>query len=218
MFITVEGIEGSGKSTQAKLLSDWLEEIGIRTLLTKEPGSVISKECKQIRRLLLDPESNLARKSEFFLYLADRAQHVDKVIRPAISGGKWVVSDRYSDSTYVYQGWGRKLSTEDILPIIKWAQDEIVPDITFIMDLPAKIGLERARSTNTEFEGGDRFELEEVSFHERLRTGFLQVHQNNQFSRTRLIDAEKTIEEIHEEIKQVLRQYMDEHEITITPA
>lgn len=216
MFISIEGIEGSGKSTQAELLSSWLKEVGIDNLLTKEPGSVISKECKKIRKLLLDPESDLAKKSEFFLYLADRAQHVDKIIRPALVDGKWVVTDRYSDSTYVYQGWGRGLGTEDISNIIKWAQDEVAPDITFIMDIPAKIGLERARRTNTEFEGGDRFELEEISFHERLRKGFLQVHQNNQYSRTRLINAEKTIEEIHEEIKKILRQYMDEHKITIT--
>jgi len=218
MFVTFEGIEGSSKTTQANLLSKWLTELGIEHLLTKEPGTVVSKECKHIRKLLLDPKNDLAPRSEFFLYLADRAQHVNKIIYPALREGKWVISDRYSDSTYVYQGWGRQLDTEEIKPMIAFAAENLVPDLTFIMDLPAEIGLTRARSSNTEFVGGDRFEKEEISFHERLRLGFFQVHQNNQFSRTRLLNAEKTIEELHEDVKEVLRPYVDEHETFIESA
>ncbi|KKK74035.1 hypothetical protein LCGC14_2887780, partial [marine sediment metagenome] len=131
MFITFEGIEGSSKTTQAILLSQWLNELKIGHLLTKEPGASISKECRQIRKLLLDPESDIVSKAEFFLYLADRAQHVEKIIRPALDEGKLVISDRYSDSTYVYQGWGRRLDSEKIGPMIDFAANYVEPDITF---------------------------------------------------------------------------------------
>ncbi len=208
MFITFEGIEGSSKTTQAILLSQWLNELKIGHLLTKEPGASISKECRQIRKLLLDPESDIVSKAEFFLYLADRAQHVEKIIRPALDEGKLVISDRYSDSTYVYQGWGRRLDSEKIGPMIDFAANYLEPDITFIMDLPAQVGLKRARESNTEFKGGDRFEKEELQFHERLRIGFLQVYGNNEYGRCKLLDATETIEELHKEVKHILSPYL----------
>ncbi len=210
MFITFEGIEGSSKTTQAALLSQWLDELEIDHVLTKEPGTAISKECKQIRKILLDPESDIVSKAEFFLYLADRAQHVEKIIRPALDDYKWVISDRYSDSTYVYQGVGRGLAEHSIMvkekmeSMIDFAASYLVPDMTFIMDLPVEIGLKRARESNIEFEGGDRFEREELQFHERLRSGFLQIYDDNKYGRCRLLDATKTIEELHEEVKCIL--------------
>jgi dTMP kinase len=207
MFITFEGIEGSSKTTQAGLLSEWLSKSNISHLLTKEPGSVISKECQQIRQLILSPENDIAPRAEFFLYLADRAQHVENCILPALMRDEWVISDRYSDSTLVYQGWGRELSPEETIPMINYAAQDLVPDLTFVMDLPVELGLNRARSSNTEFVGGDRMEREELSFHNRLREGFLTIAERNK-NRCRVLNAEKSIEELHEEVKEVLQSFI----------
>ena len=207
MFLTLEGAEGSGKTTQARLLSDWLVKRNVRHLLTKEPGTVLSKECQQIRKLLLSPENDLSSRAELMLYLADRAQHVDKCIRPALSNGEWVISDRYSWSTYVYQGFGRGLIEE--LPdgffrsLLNYASGELWPDLTFIMDCPVEIGLSRAKSSNVEFEGGDRMEREAVEFHQKLRDGFLQVAEAHS-DKCIVLDATKSIEELHEEVKGIV--------------
>jgi len=211
MFISFEGIEGSSKSTQAGLLSEWLKDQGIDHLLTKEPGSVISKECQQIRHLLLSPDNDLGSRTELLLYLADRAQHVDKCIKPALDAGQWIISDRYSFSTYVYQGVGRGLLTQmpDLFTdMLQYAQYNLMPDLIFVMDLPAEVGLVRAKSSNTEFEGGDRIERETLDFHKQLRQGFLRLADKYQDICV-LMNAEKTIEELHEEVKQVLSKHMN---------
>lgn len=210
MFITFEGIEGSSKTTQAGLLSSWLSDNSVENLLTKEPGAVLSKECQQIRQLLLSPENDLSPRSELLLYLADRAQHVDNCIQPAIDANKWVVSDRYSLSTYVYQGYGRGLLNE-IGPLfsemLNYASGNLWPDLTFVMDLPVEIGLSRARSSNTEFEGGDRIERETLEFHQSLRDGFLSAAELNADTCI-ILNAEKTIEELHIEVKKVVSGYL----------
>lgn len=217
MFITFEGIEGSSKTTQAGLLSKWLEKNNIKHLLTKEPGSVISKECQQIRHLLLSPEYNISSKSELFLYLADRSQHVQNHIKPTLKKNEWVISDRYWLSTYVYQGYGRKLlESEDptfFYEMIMYAADGVLPDITFVMDLPVEIGLKRAKRSNTEFEGGDRMELETISFHKRLRKGFLEMASDEPSKYENdgpyiILDARKSIEELHIEVIGTLRKYL----------
>lgn len=210
MFVSFEGIEGSSKSTQAGLLSDWLRECGVDHILTKEPGSVISKECQQIRHLLLSPDNDLSSRTELLLYLADRAQHVDKCIMPARKAGQWIISDRYSFSTYVYQGVGRNLLAQmpDLFTeMLQYAQYSLMPDLIFVMDLPAEVGLVRARSSNTEFEGGDRMERETLDFHKKLRDGFLTLADKYK-EKCVLMNAEKTIEELHEEVKQVLSKYV----------
>ena len=208
MFITFEGIDGSGKTSQAQLLSEWLEDSGVEHLLTKEPGTVLSKECQQIRQLLLSPNNDLSHRAELLLYLADRAQHVDKCINPALDSGKWVVSDRYSWSTFVYQGFGRNLlDTEPCFrDILSFAAESLWPDLTFIMDLPVEIGLKRAKSSNVEFEGGDRMERESIEFHQTLREGFLTVAKNYP-EKCAVLNAEKTIEELHEDVKEVLQNF-----------
>lgn len=219
MFITFEGIEGSSKTTQAGLLSEWLNKEGVEHLLTKEPGTVVSTECKKIRNLLLDPENDLSSRAELFLYLADRAQHVNKVVLPALfEENKWVISDRFSLSTFAYQGYGRgHLSLgqnnwfEEALDVACY---KLIPNITFVMDLPVEIGLARAKGSNTEFKGGDRMEREAIEFHQKLRDGFLNLAK--QRKECVILNAEKTIEELHEDVKQVLRQYIDEHKITVT--
>jgi len=208
LFITFEGIEGGGKTTQAGLMAEWLEEQGVEHLLTKEPGSVLSKECQQIRQLLLSPENQLAPTAELFLYLADRAQHVENCIRPALDNGNWVVSDRYSWSTYVYQGYGRGLinSLDSFFKhMLHFAAGELWPDLTFIMDLPVEIGLQRAKSSNVEFEGGDRMEREAVEFHQSLRDGFLEVSKAHS-SKCVVLDANRSIDELHENIKGIIKE------------
>lgn len=210
MFVTFEGVEGSSKTTQAGLLSRWLKDKNIEHILTKEPGTVLSKECQQIRQLLLSPENNLFPRSELLLYLADRAQHVENCVRPALKQGKWVISDRYSWSTYVYQGFGRGLIEElggFFRGMLDYAAGNLWPDLTFIMDVPVEIGLKRARNSNIEFVGGDRMEREALEFHQKLREGFLEVAKNRP-DKCIILDATKSIEELHEEVKQVLHNHL----------
>lgn len=195
MFITIDGVEGGGKSTQALLLSQWLDKKNINHLLTKEPGTIISKECTQIRELILNPSNNITPRTEFFLYLADRSQHVEKCVLPALSEGKWVVSDRYFDSTLVYQGVGRGLGIETVTPMIKYASHGLMPDLTFILDLPPEIGLERAKRSNVEFEGGDRMEREHIDFHRQLRDGFLELAETS--DRYVVLDGTINVEDVH---------------------
>lgn len=210
MFVTFEGVEGSSKTTQAKLLSKWLDNKGVKHVLTKEPGTVLSKECQQIRQLLLSPENNLSPRSELLLYLADRAQHVENCVKPALNNGKWVISDRYSWSTYVYQGFGRGLIEElgsFFKGMLDYAAGNLWPDLTFIMDVPIEIGLKRARVSNIEFVGGDRMERETLEFHQKLRNGFLEVAKSRP-DKCVILDATKSIQELHEEVKQVLHNYL----------
>lgn len=218
MFITFEGVEGSSKTTQANLLSQWLTQKGIDVLLTKEPGTVLSRECKKIRDLLLDPDNDLDSRAELFLYLADRAQHVDKIIAPARWDGVWVVSDRYALSTYAYQGYGRGHQfvgqSDWFYQAITIACYDQLPDITFVMDLPVEIGLARAKGSNTEFEGGDRIEREAIEFHQKIREGFLDAYGLHARKEHVILNAEKSIEELHEDVKAVLRKYVNEQ---ITP-
>lgn len=209
MFITFEGIEGSSKTTQAGLLSEWLTEIGVDNLLTKEPGSVLSRECQDIRRVLLSPENDLDSRAELFLYLADRAQHIDKCIYPALMKGKCVISDRFSLSTHAYQGYGREhrfLGQSDwFRQALDIAAYNVKPDMIFLMDLPVEVGLQRAKSSNTEFEGGDRMEREALEFHQTLRDGFLEIVEDYDEGRYVILNAEKSIEELHAEVKGILK-------------
>lgn len=198
MFITIEGIDGSGKTTQAVMLSRWLEEKGISCLLTKEPGSVILKECKKIRELILDPSFDLGYRAELFLYLADRAQHVEKCILPAKNDGRWIISDRYLDSTIVYQIIGRDLEASAIMPMIDYASHNVLPDLTFIMDCDPVVCTDRARASNKEFVGGDRIEREDSAFHNKLRNGFLTLAGTDK--RYSVIDANNGVENIFEQI------------------
>ena len=190
-FITFEGIEGCGKSTQARLLAEELESGGRQTLLTREPGG--TDLTLQIRALLADPDHKLDRKAELFLFLADRAQHVTTVIRPALDAGSVVISDRYSDSTMAYQGYGRGHDLAWLAEINGLACQTTLPDLTLWLDCSVETGLDRA----IKLRGGpsDRFEREPLEFHRRVREGFLALHR--QFPKRMIrIDAEVPAEEV----------------------
>ena len=166
IFIAFEGGEGSGKSTQAKLLAKYLKSEGFEVLLTHEPGG--SDIGKELRKILLHTKKNVAPRAEALLYAADRAQHVEQVIRPALAAGKVVITDRYFDSSIAYQGAGRVLSQGEIGRISRWATEFLIPTLTVIVDVPAKVGLGRLKSK-------DRLESEPIAFHERVRQEFLSL-------------------------------------------
>ena len=191
VFITFEGGEGSGKSTQTKLLKEWLEKNNETVLLTREPGG--TPLGNQLRDILLDNKTgNISPRAEALMYAADRANHVYTMIRPALEKGEVVISDRYFDSSVAYQGAGRVLSPGEVARISRWATESLTPTLTIIMDLPAEIGLARLQST-------DRLESEPLAFHERVRQEFLNLAYQDP-ERFLLVDASLSIEQIHQVI------------------
>ncbi len=201
MLITFEGIEGSGKSTQAELLEASLRRRGLDPLLSKEPGG--SALGGQLRRILLDTATtDLTEEAELFLYLADRAQHVAQVLDPALSRGRVVIVDRYTDSTQAYQGRGRGVHPEAIPELNRIASRGVEPDLTFVLDVEARTGLERARGRNAanraeESEG--RFEAEDLAFHQRVRREYLRLAEAHP-ERICLVDGGGSQERIQAEI------------------
>lgn len=172
LFVTLEGIEGCGKSTQARMLADALGDGGRReVVLTREPGG--TEVTQRIRALLADPASHLDARCELLLFLADRAHHVATVIRPALERGAVVVSDRYSDSTLAYQGYARGHPLDLLRDLNDWASYGLRPDLTFWIDCPVETGLARANKRSGG--PGDRFEKEPLAFHERVREGFAEM-------------------------------------------
>ncbi len=206
MFITLEGIEGSGKSTQIKYLIRTLEQKGHLCVYTREPGA--TPIGTQIRNILLDSKNNaLVPLAELLLYEADRAQHVSEVIEPALHQGKVVISDRFFDATVVYQGYARGFDLEFIDVLHRQVLREHRPNLTLLLDLPVETGLERAwkRIAGEESRGPkeDRFEMEDPAFHERVRQGYLTVAEMEP-ERFRVVDASKPPNDVHEEILQVV--------------
>jgi len=167
-FVTIEGIEGCGKSTQAQRLAEWL---GLRALLTVEPGGTALGRA--IREMLLANGGHVTPVAELLLFFADRAQHVAEVIRPALADGRVVISDRFTDSTLAYQGYGRGLSSALIRSLSAHATGSLVPDLTLLIDVPVDVGLARARRRSA----ADRIEAEQREFHERVRQGYLALAQ-----------------------------------------
>lgn len=201
MFITFEGIEGSGKSTQMALLKEYLEKKGHSALSLREPGGTELGES--VRSLLLTVrDEEISPVAELFLYEACRAQLVANVIRPALERGLIVLCDRFIDSTVAYQGHGRGIDVAHIKSMNETASGGLSPDITFFLDIEAEAGLVRAwsRLNKSDEEGAkeDRFEREELAFHERVRSGFLEIAGREQ--RVELIDGRGEIHSIHKEI------------------
>jgi dTMP kinase len=173
-FITLEGVEGSGKTTQAAILADALRAQGRRVTVTHEPGGTRAGEA--IRAIFLDPAVSLQVATELLLVLADRAQHVREKLRPAVAAGEIVISDRYSDSTVAYQGYGRGFDLKLLGELNHLASDGMRPDLTIVLDCPAETGLARTRARVQGNERGpDRFEGERIEFHRRVRDGFLTI-------------------------------------------
>jgi dTMP kinase len=167
LFIALEGGEGAGKSTQAAMLVEWLKEQGQQVLLTREPGA--TDLGKTLRQIVLDPATGeISHRAEALLYAADKAEHVDSVIKPALQAGAVVITDRYVDSALAYQGSGRDLDSSDVERVNRWATDDLRPNLTILLDLPPKSGLGR-------FEERDRIEAQSAEFHQRVRTAFLEL-------------------------------------------
>lgn len=195
-FLTFEGIEGSGKTTQAQRVAEALRAGGARVLLTKEPGGTPIGD--RVRAILLDPSAvGMDAMTELFLYAASRRQHVVEVIRPSLEAGMVVISDRYTDATLAYQGFGRTLDLEVLRQLNGLATGGLFPDLTLVFDLPEQVGVGRARARNVErsLESEGRFEAEDLRFHRRVREGYLAlaVAEPERFA---VIDADGSVDEV----------------------
>ncbi len=194
LFITLEGVEGSGKTTQAATLADTLRKEGRTVAVTHEPGGTRAGEA--IRKIFLDPEVSLDVASELLLVLADRAQHVREMIRPRVEAGEIVISDRYSDSTVAYQGYGRGFDLPLLRQLNQLATADMVPDLTIVLDCPAEVGLARTRErVKGQAHRFDRFESEMVEFHRRVRDGFLATAKAEPH-RVKIVDSESSFENV----------------------
>ncbi|QGY41267.1 dTMP kinase [Pseudodesulfovibrio cashew] len=205
MFITFEGIEGTGKTTQIQRAKAYFEAKGKEVFLTREPGG--SRVGTELRKMLLHVDnSDITPIAELFLYLADRAQHVAQVIRPELGAGKVVLCDRFADSTVVYQGYGRGLDTATLQQLNEVAVDGLWPDLTIVLDLDPETGLKRATSRNKDegkAEEEGRFEAEHISFHKRIREGYLDWASHHQ-DRIKVAKADGTPDEVFTAVKALL--------------
>jgi len=198
-FITLEGGEGAGKSTQVRLLAEGLRAAGIDALATREPGGAPGAE--QIRELLVDgPVERWDAMTEALLHCAARRDHLVHAIEPALAAGRWVVSDRFADSTLAYQGCGLGLGIETVAALNRIAVGDFAPDLTIVLDLPADEGLKRA---GTRGEGAQRYERMDLAFHERLRQGFLDIAKREP-DRCVVVDARPGVEAVEKAIRAVV--------------
>lgn len=196
MFITIEGIEGGGKTTQVGLLAGALQKAKLAVRITREPGG--TRLGQEIRKLLLHSEIGVDRHAELFLILADRAEHVESLIRPALRAGEVVLCDRFSDSTLAYQAYGRELPLDAVRAVESFARQGLRPDVTFVLDCPVELGLARTHRRRGAA-AADRFEAEDVAFHERVRRGFLTLAGEDS-TRMLVIDGSRSTEEVHRTI------------------
>ncbi|HAZ79820.1 MAG TPA: dTMP kinase [Porticoccaceae bacterium] len=200
-FITIEGTEGVGKTTNIAFIQNWLSEKGVEFSSTREPGGTPLAE--EIRSLLLTPRAEtVCDTTELLLMFAGRAQHLNKVVVPALTMGKWIVCDRFTDATYAYQGFGRGMDQKLIAHLEQLVQKELRPDLTLILDIPVEIGLQRASQRSTP----DRFEQEKVSFFHRVREGYLCRAAENS-DRYVVIDASKALQDVQTAIRNALEDF-----------
>jgi dTMP kinase len=197
VFISLEGIEGCGKSTQARILSDYVSELGYSVTLTREPGGTPIAE--KIREMLLDRKNeNMTSITELFLYLASRAQHVEQIIMPSLNESKIVICERFSDATYVYQGFARGLDLQIIENLTQIATSGLEPDLTIVLDLEVEEGLLRAEKLKNHL---DRLESQSIDFHNKVRNGYLAIARKHP-ERVKVVDAKGSIEDVHFRIRQ----------------
>ncbi len=215
LFITFEGIEGSGKSTQIALLRAALQEMGHTVIQTREPGGCTIAD--QIRRILLHPENTaLEPTAELLLYAAARAQHVTEIIRPALDSGKLVLCDRYTDATVAYQGDGRGLDQHLITQLNKVASQATTPDLTILIDLQVETGLSRALSREIVQKDSSegRFEREEMAFHQRVRDGYLSLAKAEP-ERFSIVDGGLSIASLAVEIQKETLKFLEQKKVSV---
>jgi dTMP kinase len=205
-FITFEGGDGCGKTTQIRAAENYLRERDRACVATREPGG--TKLGQSIRKVLLEVgDEAIAPPTELFLYLADRAQHVEQVILPAIRAGSIVLCDRFTDSTLAYQGYGRRFEVDRLRRLNDVATSGVHPDLTILLDCPAAVGLlrtaRRLEQTPATGPAEDRFEREEIAFHDRVRSGFLEL-AHAEPDRFRIVDAARGIEEVSRAVREII--------------
>jgi dTMP kinase len=201
-FITVEGIEGVGKSTNIGHLRDLIQAAGIAVVMTREPGGTPLGEA--IRGLLLDPRyAGMSPDCELQLMFAARAEHLARVIHPALGKGQWVLCDRFTDATYAYQGGGRGIEAEKIARLEQWVQGDFRPDLTVLLDVPVEVGLARAGKRGAP----DRFEQEQVGFFERVRKAYLELAARHD-GRYRVIDANQPLARVQQRLEAVIQPFL----------
>ncbi|HEX8566079.1 MAG TPA: dTMP kinase [Pyrinomonadaceae bacterium] len=203
IFLTFEGLDGSGKTTQLRLLADALTAQGFDVVTTREPGGTVLG--KRIRALVLEIEDAPAPLAELLLFAADRAQHLETLIRPALSAGKIVISDRYADATAAYQGAGRGFPAEKIRQTIGLATGGFKPDLTLFFDLPTETALARANSRPEEL---NRLDKETIDFFDRVRRAYLEIAAAEP-ERFRVVDARGSIDEIHQKTLQIVMPFLE---------
>jgi dTMP kinase len=203
LFITLEGIDGTGKSTQLRLLLQYLKKRGIKTIATREPGG--TKLGERIRRILLaSATTQLAPLAELALIYAARAQHLQEVIRPALARGETVVSDRFSDASFAYQGYGRKLGVETVKALDGIICDRTHPDLTIVLDLPPRLSLKRALGREMKRKSTQgRFESQGLIFHTRVRQGYLAIARQEP-RRVRVVEADHPVAAVQAEIRNIV--------------
>lgn len=192
-FLTLEGIDGAGKSTHVDFIRDWLTARGIDVVVTREPGGTPLGEA--LRALLLDVKSDISLDTETLLMFAARQAHVDAVIRPALAAGRWVLSDRFTDATFAYQGGGRGVPFERIAELERWVLRDLRVDRTFLFDIPPDVARARMSTTRTL----DRFEREREAFHQRVRNAYLSRAEAD-IDRIRVLDAELPVATLQAEL------------------
>ncbi|AKL97445.1 dTMP kinase [Endomicrobium proavitum] len=199
-FITIEGGEGSGKTSNSLLLKKYLESKGFKVLLTREPGGTVAAES--IRKILLNPKSKLTPLSELFLYEAARAQHIEEIVRPALKSGAVVICDRFTDATVAYQGFARKLDLSLINKLNAAASGKLIPELTIYLDINPKTGLKKAKNLDKESYGvsGDRIEMESFEFHKNVRKGYL-AQAKKYPKRIKVVKTDKDINKTWSAIK-----------------
>lgn len=199
-FITFEGIDGCGKTTQIELLDIWLKSLGKKTLLTLEPGG--SDLGKNLRQILLHYDKPVAKNAEMFLYLADRAQHVNNVISPALNQGEIVLCDRYTDSTLAYQGYAREGDVNELDMLNEIATNNLKSDLTIVFDIDVQTAQMRLGKTK------DRLEKEGVDFHTKVKNGYLELEKLYP-ERIKTVNANRSIEEIFSDVKKIVGELLN---------
>lgn len=201
-FITIEGTEGVGKTTNIAFIKQWLDDNGISFINTREPGGTpLAEEIRQV--LLSNRDEKVCSKAELLMMFAGRAQHIDQVIEPQLAQGNWVLCDRFTDATYAYQGAGREMGDDLIKSLETMVQGDMRPDLTLVLDVPVELGLERAGKRSEP----DRFELEKTDFFNRVRHAYLSMATNNP-QRYKIIDASQTLEHVQLQIADILNSFL----------